>query len=441
MQLKKSVSLLLSFLIVLVSVSNVFALSVAPIETDADYVILAEPSSGEILYEKNADERANPASLTKIMTALILLEEGNLADTAVVSQSALSLDPGSSVAGLIVGEEITLEALLDCILIASANDACNVVAEHLYGSVDAFVARMNERAEELGCKNTHFVNTHGLTDENHYTTARDIYTITLAALQYPKFLEICNTASVQIPATNKSAERSFISTNNLITRLKSDQYLYPLAKGIKTGHTSAAGYCLVSSAEKGDLYLVSVVMHSSKNEETGLIMSFVDTAALFEWGFNNFSYQDMLTASEPVTELPVTMSSDTDYVVLSTSGSIKALLPNDFSPDQAERNIVLYYPDGVEAPVTKGQILGSMSVFYNGRDYGSVNLVAVNSVERDELLYKIEQIKAFFRQEWVMIAAIGVLSVIIIYTLIVIIAGSRHRRNRARSSYSGRRRR
>jgi len=429
---------ILAFLTIFIPPS---ALAIDSVEVSSPRALLIEPASGEVLYEKNADEPANPASLTKVMTALLVLEYGKLDEIATVSASALDgLHPDSSTANLRAGEEMSLENLLYCMLVASGNDACNVVAEHISGSVPAFVDMMNEKAAELGCTGTHFANTHGLTQDDHYTTARDLYKITLEALKYPKFLEICNTASITIPATNKSEERFYYTTNHLISPLKQPDYIYHYAKGIKTGHTSAAGNCLISSAEKNDLFLVSVLMGAGKDEESGKVMSFVDAKNLYEWAFASFSYQTVISSKEPITEVKVRLAKDTDYVVLNTSTSVEALLPNDFDPAEVERKIVVYDEDQITAPITKGQKLGELSLSYKGRSFGTLSLVALNSIARDQTLYYIDQFYNFIAQPWVRYAIIGFVALLFIYLIFVIIYNRRRAKNRRRN-YRGRSRR
>jgi D-alanyl-D-alanine carboxypeptidase (penicillin-binding protein 5/6) len=418
------------------------AQAISDIEVNSARALLMEPASGEVLYAKNADEHANPASLTKIMTALLVLEYGNLNEMVTVSTSALEgLHPAGSSADMKIGEEMSLNHLLYCILITSGNDACNVAAEHIAGSVPAFVNLMNTRAKELGCENTHFMNTHGLTQDDHYTTVNDIYKIILEALKHPLFLEICNTASITIPATNKSEERYFYTTNHLISPLKVPDYLYPYAKGIKTGYTSAAGHCLASSAEKNGLFLISIVMGAEKEEETGRIMSFVDTKNLFEWAFSNFSYQTVISSKEPIVEAKVRLAQDTDYVVLNTSRSVEALLPNDFDPADVEREITIYNEDEITAPITKGQKLGEISLTYKGRNYGTLGLVALNSIQRDQVLYYMDRVEQFMAQKWVRIALFGLAALLVIYIIIVIIYNSRRRRQQRSSRYQGNSRR
>ena len=412
----------------------------ADIEVRALHAFLADPTTGEILFEKNADTPTSPASLTKIMTALIAYEEADLSEYATVTQAALDeLHPESSIAGLKVGEEMSLDNLLKCILIQSANDACNVLAIHLYGSIDAFVQRMNERATELGCTATKFANTHGLTMAGHYTTARDIYTITLEAMNFKSFTDVCNTASVIIAETNKSPERTFLNTNHLISMLKNPDYIYYYAKGIKTGHTSDAGYCLVSSAEKNGMFLISVVMKSEQDAQTGKTMSFVDTKELFEWGFANFKYQTMLSQKTTVGEISVRFS-DSDYVSLAPDREISALLPIDFNIDDVILEKELFFEGVADAPINKGDVLGTLKVIYNGRTYGSVNLIALNSLKLDKILYYADQAKQFFAHRWIKNLLIGLITLIVLYAIFVIVYNSNRSRKNKNSNYGGRRR-
>ena len=429
----------------LISILSLFAwlpgtVAATDVEVRALHAFLADPTTGEILFEKDADTPTSPASLTKIMTALIAYEEADLSEYATVTQAALDeLHPESSIAGLKVGEEMSLDDLLKCILIQSANDACNVLAIHLYGSIDAFVQRMNERATELGCSATKFANTHGLTMAGHYTTARDIYTITLEAMNFKAFTDVCNTASVIIAETNKSPERTFLNTNHLISMLKNPDYIYYYAKGIKTGHTSDAGYCLVSSAEKNGMFLISVVMKSEQDAQTGKTMSFVDTKELFEWGFANFKYQTMLSQKTTVGEITVRFS-DSDYVSLAPDREISALLPIDFNIDDVILEKELFFEGVADAPINKGDVLGTLKVIYNGRTYGSVNLIALNSLKLDKILYYADQAKQFFAHRWIKNLLIGLISLIVLYAIFVIVYNSNRSRKNKNSNYGGRRR-
>ena len=264
----------------------------------AKAALLVDANTGRMVYGKNEHEELYPASLTKIMTALLTLEAvdgGQLSmdQQITVTESALEgLAADGSTAGIRAGEVLTVEQLLECMLIVSANEACNILAEQVSGSVDAFVDAMNAKAEALGCEGTHFVNATGLHDSQHYTTAWDLYLITKEAMKHEDFMRICDTARATIPATNLSEERNLYTTNYLIDTWRSLGYIYSNAHGIKTGSTDEAGHCLVSSATEGSLSFISVALGGPRETlADGEIRtySFFDTREMFKWAFQNFS--------------------------------------------------------------------------------------------------------------------------------------------------------
>lgn len=426
---------------VILTLLNVSAAEVSNITVDAKAALLIDISTGTVLYEQSADQIVYPASLTKIMTTLIALEQGNLDDVITVSETALeNLDIDGSTVDLVAGEQLTLEQLLYCIMVSSANEACNVVAEYIAGDIDSFVAMMNQRAAELGCESTHFVNAHGLHDDNHYTTARDMSKITLEAIKKPHFLEICNTVAKEIPTTNKSGPRYLYTTNYLISDQRVSGYVYQYAKGVKTGHTTPAGVCLVSTAEKNNMTLLSVVLGAQsvvQGDGTTQIQSFTETAKLFDWGFSSFSEQTLITAKEPVLELPVSLALDVDAVVLHPESDITALLPNDFDPDLVERNIVIYDESPV-APVEKGAVLGELTLSYQGKSLSSVNLVALTNVSLSKTLYYSQEIGKILAKTWVKVIIVIVVVLILTYIgLLIAINLKKKRTTGLRGTYKG----
>ena len=266
MKIRRIVSVFL--LAVLMSILCLPPLAYAdePLDIQAKAALLVDGSSGRVLYAKNEHEELYPASITKVTTALLVLEaiergDLRLDQTVTVSASALAgQDPDGSTAGIKEGEQLTVEELLYCMLVVSANEACSILAEAVSGSVDAFVEQMNQRVQELGCVNTHYVNDSGLHDPQHYSSAWDIYLITREAMKYDEFMTIVNSKSYTVPATNLSEARELHSTNALISTWRMLGYYYSGAQGIKTGSTSDAGNCLVSSAVRGSRRLVGVVL-------------------------------------------------------------------------------------------------------------------------------------------------------------------------------------
>jgi D-alanyl-D-alanine carboxypeptidase (penicillin-binding protein 5/6) len=424
-------TLLIFAIILSLSTITVYA---EDITIDAKGAILVDLNSGEVLYEQNADDKVYPASLTKLMTALIVMEHAALDEVVTVSQSALAgLNPHGSSAGLKVNEQMTVENMLYCLLLPSGNDAAAVLAEHVAGSIPAFVDLMNQKAKELGCTGTHFENPHGLHSEGHYTTARDVFLITREFVKNEHLFAVSNTVTYVVPPTNAtSSQRILNSTNYLINGNRTIQYLYSPARGIKTGTTTPAGYCLVSAAEKNDMFLISVVMGASRQAETEKIMSFVETKRLFEWGFRSFARKALIEAGEPVVEVPVDMASDVSSVIAVTQSSIEHLLPVDFSADEVVITPTLDY-ERLEAPVIKGQILGEADVAYRGRSYGRVKLVALTGVERSDFLYTMDKVKAIVQTPAFLYGVLALIGIIILYTVFMVTINRRKRLRRIRT--------
>ena len=416
--------------------------------------LLVDANTGGIVYAKNEHQELYPASLTKIMTALLTLEaidEGKLSMDQNLTATATALEglsaDGSS-ANIQVGETMSVRNLLYCMLVVSANEACDILAEGVSGSVSAFVDAMNAKAQELGCKNTHFVNPNGLHDPQHYTSAWDLYLITRAAMEYEDFMTICDTADIVIPATNLSAERHLYTTNYLISTWRSRGYINSDARGIKTGSTSEAGHCLVSSAVRGSLSFISVVLGGDRvtleNNEIRTY-SFYDTNLLFNWAFDSFSYQTVLEANQPITREAAVSLSKIDHVTLVPANEVEVLLPKSLKPEDLEQTVTLK-ADPVEAPIAEGQVLGTMTLSYDGKEYATVDLLANNAVEASRLLVFWRDVKEFFSRTSVKIAAVVLLVLIVLLLLWNLIFGRRrYRYGRSVSSgrprsYRGRRR-
>ena len=298
------------------------AAALEPPEIQCKAALLVDAHTGDIVYAKNEHQELYPASLTKIMTCLLTLEaidSGKLDMHQAVTAPASALEglpSDGSTAGIQAGETMTVEHLLYCMMLVSANEASQILAETVSGSVAAFVGQMNAKAEALGCENTHFVNPHGIHDSQHYTSAWDMYLIVKEALKHEQFMTICDTPTAVIPATNLSADRTLRTTNYLIGSWYTRGYLNGDAHGVKTGSTSQAGHCLVSTATRGTRSFISVVLGGDRVElENNEIRtySFYDTNQLFNWAFDNFTYQTLLQEDDMVQEVAVSLSK-TDHV-------------------------------------------------------------------------------------------------------------------------------
>lgn len=429
------------------------AAALEDLDVQAKAALLVDVNTDAVAYDKNAHKQLYPASLTKVMTALLVLEKvsgnGALLSEPVTAKASAFEAPyftaDSSNAGIKTDEVLTVKELLQCMLIVSANEACNILAEWLSGSIPAFVEAMNAKAAELGCENTHFVNPSGIHDPDHYTSAWDLYLITKAAMAYPEFMEICDTANVIIPATNLSKERSFWTTNHLLSTWRVIGYRDKRAHGIKTGSTDAAGHCLISSAQQGELHYVSVVLGAERIEENGVgnILNFSETSRMFDYGFDNFAYRTILEAKEITDEVSVSLSK-TDYVTVHPSEDIEVLFPNDLKPEELERVITL--PESVDAPIAAEQKLGTMELRRGDTVYASVDLLASNDVEADKWMVFRHDVALFLKKPIVKIAAAAVLALLVLVLILRLTGLNRRRRYgrgyRSRSGgYRGRRRR
>ncbi|MDE7244841.1 MAG: D-alanyl-D-alanine carboxypeptidase [Oscillospiraceae bacterium] len=421
----------------------------------AKAALLIDPETEEILYARNIHERLYPASLTKIMTCLLVLEavdSGNLTLDTVLTASetaVTSIPADGSTAGLKVGEQLSVENLLYCIMLSSANEGCNILAEGVAGSIDAFVDQMNQRAAALGCEDTSFVNTNGLPDENHYTTAWDLYLITREARKHPDFMPIVGTATYQVPATNMSESRTLRTTNYLLSGWYTSGYIYKGAEGIKTGSTSAAGYCLVASATRSGRSLLSVVMGADRitlDDGTILTQSFSETVRLYDWGFGSFTRQVILSNKELIGEVPVTLSQEQDFVKMHPAEEIERLFPKDVNPEKAIERTITLKAETVEAPVEKGQVLGTVTLTYNGSTYATVDLLADEAVAASRFLVLQRDILDFLHRPVLWISIGGVVGAVALFYILRAVLKSRRRRYgkaaapARRPGYRGRRR-
>lgn len=411
--------------------------------------IVVDGDNNEVLYDYNAYEKRYPASVTKIMTTLVVLraiDAGELTlDTQVTaSKEAVTLPEGSSTAGIVEGEVLTIEQLLYCDLVPSGNEACNILAEALCGSEEAFVERMNETAEDLGMTGTHFANPHGLHDPDHYTTAYDIYLMASAAMEYEIFREIVSTPTYTLEPTNMVSEpRILHSTNALISNWYVSGVTYSKAIGIKTGYTEEAGRCLASAAtdEQGRTFYCVVLGSEYAQDESGNwhFYSFSESSRLLEWAFDNFTRTTLLseTSENVIREVPVTLSADTGHVLVQPVGSIEATVP-EYDPTKAE--LVMDLPESLEAPIQKGQVVGSVSLIYNGINYGSLDMVATDDVARSDFQYTMKVISDTWALWWVKLLVI--LAVVLILALVVYLIFIRpmRRGGRRRYGYTGPRR-
>lgn len=400
-------------------------------ELNCPILLLIDRDSGKVLYSRKADKKAEPASLTKIMTVLLAVEDieagkANQGEKITATKHAMDgIDEESSTSGIVAGEKMSLIDLMYCAMLPSAGEACNIIAEHLDGSIEDFVDRMNKRASELGCSDTHFVNPHGMPVEDHYSTASDMALITEEAMKHPLFAEIAAAPSYTLEATNKNEEREIYNSNALISSrgIYGGNFIYENATGVKTGHTTAAGYCLSSTASNEDLNLLCIAMGggtSIRDDNATNFHNFSDTIALYNWAFENYHHETLISSDELVSEVTLKYApSDNATVTLHPNGDVVALLPSNVDPTLFEKKIT-YYDDEPSAPVKEGEELGELTVSYAGQIYAKAPLVTTEAVELSRSQYLKASLRKTLGRPWVLILFLVILLLALLYFAAVV---------------------
>ncbi len=334
------------------------------VDISAESAVLIEADSGEVIYEKNADVRMPMASTTKIMTALVAIENGNLDDTVTITDKMIGAE-GSSIY-LKSGEKLTLEQLLYALMLASANDSAEAIAVHVAGSVEEFAVLMNKKAKELDLENTNFTNPHGLDDELHYTTARELSQLTAHALQNQKFAEIVSTYNYTIPETELNPARYLTNHNKLLK-------LYDGSIGVKTGFTKRCGRCLVSAAERDGVKLVAVTL-SAPNDWN-------DHISMLDCGFDLYKSVTLADIGSLTFELPVACGTK-DSVTVTNKDKFELTLRNDSS--KIECKVESFVGKTQFAPIEKDECLAEAVFYMESKEIARLPLYASESVKKTE---------------------------------------------------------
>ncbi len=335
--------------------------------------LLMEAETGRVLYAQNAHEALPMASTTKIMTALVALENGRLEDTVTAGRNAFGV-PGTSIY-LSEGEQLTLEEMLYGLMLASGNDAAVAIAEHIGGSVEQFCQMMTRRAEELGCENTVFSTPHGLPGGNHHTTAWDLALITREALKNADFRQIVSTQRASIPWAGHEYNRVLNNKNKLLSS-------YPGTLGVKTGYTKAAGRCLVFAAEREGLRLIGVVLNCPN--------WFEEAAAMLDQGFENWQMVTLLDAGETVRQVPVENGEKAEIAVR-TAAAVAAPVRVNSWPD-----LKIDLPDSLPPGVEAGQVVGAVSLVDGGETLITVPLCAAEASPPRSFPFHLRRILRFW---------------------------------------------
>lgn len=387
MRFKKLIIFIIEFIFLLLFFTNsTYATNNVSLDLSAEAAILINSKTGQIIYSKNANEQRYPASTTKILTAILAIENCDLDEKVTASYEAvMSIPSGYSNAEIRVGEQLTVQELLEVFLVHSANEAGYILAEHVSGRISEFANLMNSKASEIGCKNTHFTNPSGLHDKEHYTTAYDLSLIAQYCMKNDTFRSIVSMPSCTIAPTEKHDERYFLNTNDMLN--SKSKYYDANVIGIKTGFTSQAKNCLIAGYNKNGIELISVVLGSSQTASNGLSGKFTDTKILFEYGMNNFSNRTLATKGQIISQIKVEhASSETENLDLILESDVLAFLSNSLDLTVYEPDIKLN--DNLSAPIAKNTVLGTVTYSIDGISY-SANLVASHDVESSAFLENI----------------------------------------------------
>ncbi|MEG0616080.1 MAG: D-alanyl-D-alanine carboxypeptidase family protein [Oscillospiraceae bacterium] len=445
--MKKLLSLILGFIIIIsVSLPVSAAGFTPPFEITAASAYMVNLDTGLVLYEKNADEKRSIASLTKLMTTLLLIEKvpiSELDSTVITANGDLYVPPvttpGSSTADIRPWEEVTARTLLYAMMLPSGNEAAAVTAYYVgSGNMENFYAMMNARAKELGCKNTNFTNAHGLEgmDKGNYSTAHDLFLITQECWKHEIFRTIASSSSYEMPFTNKhtapeaggKANCAYtIYTTNYMQKNRTSSMYREYIKGVKTGSTPEAGRGFVSTASQDGMNYITVVLGTPYDVPPDeYAYSFYDTAALDEWAFKNFSVRPALDPLSPLNEVKLLYCRTSDALQLYPTQDIKTILPKDADATVLQKTYDL--PEYVEAPVKQGDVIGKVTLSLAGEVIGKSDLIAGQDVERDTLLFVIAKIKAFVKSLYFRVVLTVTAITLIAYATIAVISNNKKRK-------------
>ena len=423
--LKKVFCALLIICLIFTPVLTVSAYEPTGIEISANAAMLVSMDTDEVLYEKNADTRVYPASITKIMTTLLILESDKYNPDAKIAMTEEALDlisgTGSSVSLFNAGVEFTQLDLVYMVLMSSYGDCALLAADYYGGSVENFVAMMNTRGNDLGLTGTHYENPIGLHHEQNYTTARDTYTLTKFALQNETFKEVCESTRHTV---NSSAGTRVLSTTNFLQD-NTTNYYYQYAKGVKTGFTDEAGRCLVSTASYNGYNYMCIVFGCPPNAKN----HFTESKELYRWAFNNFEFKTVADVTTPVAEIAVEKSFDTDFVSLYVEKSFTSVLPKDAN-DSTISIVPKPTADTVSAPIKKGQVLGTADIIYAEKVIGTVNLVSNENIEQSFILNTLDIVGNFLTSSYMIVVYVLVGVIILIFVIAIIKMNSKKSKKR-----------
>lgn len=371
MKIKKILLVFVFIIVIMQNISN----AETP-EITATSAVVIDCIDGKILYSKNMDEKLYPASVTQVLTAIVVIENCDMQEQVTVSQNAISnVQTGYLTANIKEGEVLTIEQLLNLLMISSYSDVANVLAEHVAGSTEAFVEMMNKKAIEIGCTNSNFVNCNGEHNVNHYSTAYDMALIGKYASQYEQIINSADQTTYTLDATNKydKNDRIYYTANSMLMSSSANYYRY--AKGLKTGFTTPAGYCIMAYSLKNNIPLVAVVMKSTTSDSR-----YEDAKNILEYSYQNNTIKTIAKLGKNVQTITIKgATKDTKKLNAILQSTVSAVVKIENENKNVEPKISLY--ENLRAPIKKGQVIGTASYEIEGKTY-TANLIAESEVKK-----------------------------------------------------------
>ena len=408
----------------------------------SEVILLESLDDGSVIFNRNDTLRTAPASLTKIVTAILAMEHcENLYEVITVKPECITMFYGinSANAGIKIGEELTVEQLLYCLMVPSGNEAAAILADYTAGSQEAFVAQMNEFTQRMGLEDTQFMNAHGLDEEGHYTTARDVAAIVRYALGAEfkgnaLFEKIIGALTYEIPETNKNNKRTLLNTNRMLNRGYRDYYCADVS-GVKTGSTRGAGECVVAKASRGGFNYLCIVMRGDKvrlpPKTYDVNTAFVDAKAILEWSFTHIKLRQVADREKAVGEVPVELARNADHVQLRPKEDLVAFVPEGIDSKSVLVEIIPELtPEKVMAPVYKDQPMGAARILFAGEEFARVELVAADNVSRSAVLFLVSLARQFVQTSLAKALLFAVLFAAGIYLIVLLLQQRGKRRER-----------
>lgn len=427
---KKFLSILLVAIIIVCSFSFSASASYnSLLETESEIVLLINTDTETVILDKNANKRTAPASLTKIVTCMLVLENcPDLTKTITCKRECLEglYEQNAATAGILAGETLSINDLLYCLMLPSAADAANILADYVGGGISNFVTMMNDYVAKLGCKDTKFVNAHGLdSNPNGYTTANDLYKITQHALKNATFKEITSTLRYDVAPTEKYPQTRYLHNTNKIMNVGYSDYYHKSVTGVKTGTTDKAGRCVITTASQDGYNYMLIVMRAPQydidNDGVEENVAFTESKKIYNWAFENIELTKVTNKNDVIKVVEVKYNSKVDHLRLLPAEELSALVPiGTDSHNVIVRAIESETPNPAKAPIKKGDVLGKAEVLYGDTVVTTVDLVAAEDVNFNVFLWIIGIFENLFASTIFKILFAFLVILLIIYILLII---------------------